>query len=170
MQLQLVQLIKSVILGSEISRQEIRGVPTVPRNSALPKDAEGTFNREAQQQSRSSWANVAGVGPGNGWVTVASSKKKLKKHPRDQRRALFVRNVQPHNCDPRDIMFEVNKALAHARAPVALRLVKMHYTDKGNLTCVMSENASADELLNSAPTVMGAVRTLDPEVAYMEKP
>lgn len=66
-------------------------------------------------------------------------------------------------------MFEVNKGLAHARAPVTIRLIKMHYTDKGNLTCVMSENASADELLNYAPTVMGAVRKLDPEVAYMEK-
>lgn len=66
LQLHLVQLIKSVIPGSETSRQKIRGVPTVPENSALPKDAEGTFNREAQQQSQSSWANVAGVGPGNG--------------------------------------------------------------------------------------------------------
>lgn len=168
-QLQLVQLIKSVISGPDTSRQDIRGVPTVPGNSALSKDAEGTLNREAQQQSRSSWANVAGVGPGNGWTTVTSGKEKLKKHPRDQRRALFVRNAQPHDCDPRDIMFEVNKALAHARAPVTVRLVKMHYTDKGNLTCVMSENASADELLNYAPIVMGAVRTLDPEVAYMEK-
>lgn len=30
-------------------------------------------------------------------------------------------------------------------------------------------NASADELLSYAPIVMGAVRELDPQVAYMEK-
>jgi hypothetical protein len=66
-------------------------------------------------------------------------------------------------------MFEVNKALAHARAHVTVRLTKMGYTDKGNLTGALSENASADELLNYAAVVMAAVKKLDPEVAYMEK-
>lgn len=60
-------------------------------------------------------------------------------------------------------MFEVNKALAHAR------VIKMRYTDKGNLTGVVSQNACADELLNYAPAVMATVKTLDPEVFYMEK-
>ena len=66
-------------------------------------------------------------------------------------------------------MIEVNKSLAHARAHVTVRLIEMSYTDKGNLTGVMSENACADELLNYAPAVMAAVKKLDPEVAYMEK-
>jgi hypothetical protein len=98
-----------------------------------------------------------------------NGKKRLKKHPRDQRRVLFVRNVRSHDCDARDIMFEVNKALAHARAHVMVRSTKMGYTEKGNLTDVMSENASAEELLNYAPTVMAAVKKLDPNVAHMEK-
>lgn len=67
------------------------------------------------------------------------------------------------------LCLKVNKALAHARAHVTVRLTKMGYTDKGNLTGVISENACADELLNFAPVVMAAVKKLDPEVAYMEK-
>ena len=66
-------------------------------------------------------------------------------------------------------MFEVNKALAHARAHVTVRMIRIGHTDKGNLTGVMSEDACADELLNYAPAVMAAVKKLDPEVAYMEK-
>jgi hypothetical protein len=66
-------------------------------------------------------------------------------------------------------MFEVNKALAHARAHVTVGSTKMGYTEKGNLTDVMSENASAEELLNYAPAVMAAVKKLDPNVAHMEK-
>jgi hypothetical protein len=100
---------------------------------------------------------------------VVNGKKRLNKHPRDQRRVLFVRNVRSHDCDARDIMFEVNKALAHARAYVTVRLTKMGYTEKGNLTGVMSEHACADELLNYAPVVMTAVKKLDPQVAYMGK-
>lgn len=102
------------------------------------------------QTAQPSWANVVRTGAGNGWTKVMNGKKKLKKHPRGQRRVLFIRNVRSHSCDPRDIMFEVNKALAHARAHVTVRLIKMGYTDKGNLTGVMSENACADELLNYA--------------------
>jgi hypothetical protein len=66
-------------------------------------------------------------------------------------------------------MFEVNKALAHARAHVTVRLTKIGYKCKGNLTGVMSEHACADELLNYAPVVINALKKLDPEVAYMEK-
>ena len=66
-------------------------------------------------------------------------------------------------------MFEVNKALTYTRAYVIVRLTKMGYTDKGNLTSMLSKNASADELLSYTAVVMVAVKKLDPEVAYMEK-
>jgi hypothetical protein len=66
-------------------------------------------------------------------------------------------------------MFEVNKALAHARAYITVRLTKIGYTEKGNLTGVISENASAEELLDYAPTVIAAVKKLDPKVTYIEK-
>lgn len=56
-------------------------------------------------------------------------------------------------------MFEVNKALAHARAHVTVRLTKIRYTEKGNLTGVISENASAEGLLNYAPVVMVELMT-----------
>jgi hypothetical protein len=43
-------------------------------------------------------------------------------------------------------MFEVNKALAYARADVTVRVIKIGYTEKGNLTGIMSENACAEDL------------------------
>ena len=103
------------------------------------------------------------------WTTVSNGKKKTKKHSLNQRRILFVRNAQSSNCDPRDIMFEVNKALANARAHVTVRLIKMGYTDKGNLTGVVGENACADEIFAHAPAVMAAVQKLDADVVYMDK-
>jgi hypothetical protein len=81
---------------------------------------------------------------------------------------LFAKNVQSYTCDPRDIIFEVNKALAYARASVTVRLIIMGYTERGNLTGVMSENACADDLFAYAPAVMAAVQKLDSEVAYMD--
>lgn len=92
-----------------------------------------------------------------GWTTVTSSKKKLKKHPLDQRRILFTRNSQSYACDPRDIMFEVNKALANTRAHTTIRLIKMRYTDKGNLSAVMRDNVCAEDLLEYTPTIMSVV-------------
>jgi hypothetical protein len=44
-------------------------------------------------------------------------------------------------------MFEVNKALTHARAYVAVRLVNLRYIEKGNLSGVVRENACPVELL-----------------------
>jgi hypothetical protein len=82
---------------------------------------------------------------------------------------LFVRNVKSYTCDPRDIMFEVNKALANSRAYVTVRLIKMGYTDKGNLTSVVGENAYAEEVFVYVAAVMAAVQKLDPEVAYMDR-
>jgi hypothetical protein len=156
-------------------KQETRSISTLPEKStsSSSRGTAQTSNRQTRPPLapvvQPSWANITESGASGGWTTVTNGKKKLKKHPRDQRRVLFVRNVQSHSCDPRDIMFEVNKALAHARAHVTVRLTKMGYTDKGNLTGVLSENASADELITYAAVVMAAVKKLDPEVAYMEK-
>jgi hypothetical protein len=66
-------------------------------------------------------------------------------------------------------MFEVNKALAHARANMTVRVIKMGYMEKGNLTGVMGENACADDLFAYAPAVMAAVQKIDSEVVYMDK-
>jgi hypothetical protein len=118
-----------------------------------------------------SWATVTGTGAqkSTGWTMVANGKKRTKKHSLDQRRILFVRNVQSHDRDPQDIMFEVNKALANARAHLTVRLIKMGYTEKGNLTGVMGENACAEDLFAHAQAVMAVVQKLDPEVVYMDK-
>lgn len=72
------------------------------------------------QPEQRTWANVTRTATqtATGWATVASRKRKPKKHPLEQRRILFARNSQPNQYDARDIMFEVNKALAHARADV----------------------------------------------------
>jgi hypothetical protein len=45
----------------------------------------------------------------------------------------------------------------------------MGYTEKGNLTGVVGENACADEVFAYALAVMAAVQKLDPEVGYMGK-
>jgi hypothetical protein len=82
---------------------------------------------------------------------------------------LFVRNVKSYTCDPRDIMFEVNKALANTRAHVTVRLIKIGYIDKGNLTSVVGENACAEEVFAYAAAVMAVVQKLDPKVAYMDR-
>ena len=142
--------------------------PTSGRSLRKSNSQEQTQSRRAVQPS---WADVASTGAQKmtGWTTVSNGKKKTKKHSLNQRRILFVRNAQSSNCDPYDIMFEVNKALANARAHVTVRLIKMGYTDKGNLTGVMGENACADEIFEYAPAVMAAVQKLDADVVYMDK-
>jgi hypothetical protein len=45
----------------------------------------------------------------------------------------------------------------------------MKYTEKGNLSCVLSEHACVEELLRHAPAVMAAVQKLDPAVVDVEK-
>jgi hypothetical protein len=90
------------------------------------------LHSQPTQESQRTWANVTRMATQTaaGWTTIANRKKKPKKHPLDQRRILFVRNSRSHQYDPRDIMFGDNKALAHARADVTVRLIKMKYTEK----------------------------------------
>ncbi|KAI7695416.1 hypothetical protein KC353_g17883 [Hortaea werneckii] len=123
------------------------------------------------QSAQRTWADVTRTGTQavDGWTNVSTRKKKLKKHPRDQRRVLFVRNSQSRFCDPRDIMFDINKALAHARAHVTVRLIKLKYTERGNLSGVLGEHACAEELLDYAPVVVPIVQKLDPAVIDVEK-
>jgi hypothetical protein len=78
-----------------------------------------------------------------GYTKVTNGKKKLKKHSLNERRVLFARNSQSHTRDPRDITFEVNTGLAPARAHVAVRLNSSRYTEKGNLSGVVREDACA---------------------------
>lgn len=142
--------------------------PTSGRPTRMP-DCQG--QTQPTRAAQPSWAAVASTGAQKmtGWTTVTNGKKRTKKHSLNQRRILFVRNAQSPNCDPRDIMFEVNRALANARAHVTVRLIKMGYTDKGNLTGVVGENACAEEVFAYAPAVMAAVQKLDAEVVYMDK-
>jgi hypothetical protein len=65
-------------------------------------------------------------------------------------------------------MFEVNRVLAYARARVTVRVINMGYTERGNLTGMMGENACADNLFAYATAVMAAVQNLDSEVMYMD--
>ena len=66
-------------------------------------------------------------------------------------------------------MFEVNKALTYARAKVIVRLIKMGYTEKGNLTGVMGESVYVEDLFAHAQAVMAVVQRLDPKVVYIDK-
>lgn len=148
-----------------------RTVPSA-RTDARPEHATQGIGDQVLtpgQAAQPSWASITEASKGSGWTTVANGKRKPKKHPLDQRRILFARNVQSRSCNPKDIIFEVNKALANARAHVTVRLIKMRYTEKGNLTSVVSQNACADGLLNYATVLMAAVKKLDPEVVLVEK-
>jgi hypothetical protein len=162
------------MLKNAPATENVRAVPAVETDATTGQRTHTAASRRQQHPMRTaqpSWAAVTGTGTQNlsSWTTVTNGKKKVKKHPLDQRRILFVRNVLSHTCDPRDIMFEVNKALAHARAGVSVRLITMGYTEKGNLTGVMGENACAEDLFAHAQAVMAVVQKLDPEVAYMDK-
>jgi hypothetical protein len=157
--------------------QILKNAPTTDNNEAAPLAeidvTSGRKMRVSRSQGRQqlmlvtqpSWAAVTGTGTQktSSWTTLTNGKKKMKKHPLDQRRILFARNVQSHPCDPRDIMFEVNKAPAHARAKVPVRLIKMGYTEKGKLTGVRGENACAEDLFAYARAVMAVVQKLDPK-------
>jgi hypothetical protein len=144
------------------------GTEAALRRSTRVSGSQG--QNKPTRAARPSWATVTstGVQKLTGWTTVANGKKKTRKHSLDQRHILFVRNFQSHDRDPQDIMFEVNKALANARAHLTVRLIKMGYTEKGNLTGVMGENACAEDLFAHAQAVMAVVQKLDPEVVYMD--
>lgn len=156
----------------EASERPGRGTPS---EVEAHKSTGAGLNQKLQSQpardAQRTWANVTRTAGQTvaGWATVSTCKKRPKKHPLDQRRILLVRSGESHQYDARDIMFEVNKALAHARAYVTVRIVKMKYTEKGNLSCVLSEHACAEELLEYAPVVMAAVQKLDPAVVSIEK-
>jgi hypothetical protein len=64
---------------------------------------------------------------------------------------------------------EVNKALAYARAHVAVRLINLRYIDKGNLSGVVHENAYAEDLLEFTLAVISIMQKLVPIVINVEK-
>lgn len=156
----------------EASERPGRGIPSeVEAHKITGAGVNQKLQSQPARDAQRTWANVTRTAAQTvaGWATVSTRKKKPKKHPLDQRRVLLLRSGQSHQYDARDIMFEVNKALAHARAYVTVRLVKMKYTEKGNLSCVLGEHACAEELLEYAPAVMSAVQKLDPAVVSIEK-
>jgi hypothetical protein len=169
----MLQRLEQMLNNSQ--RQDKDRVPLSSRDS-FPAGhvTEGPVRQGQQQPARvaqPSWADITGMGAqtSTGWITVMNGKKKSKKHPLDQRRILFARNSQSHTCDPRDIMFKVNKALAHARAHVTARLINLRYTEKSNLSRVVREKACAEDMLANAAIVMPAVQELDPAVVDLEK-
>jgi hypothetical protein len=66
-------------------------------------------------------------------------------------------------------MFEVNKALTHAQAHVAVRLINLRYIEKGNLSGMVRENAYIEDLLEFTPAVMSIIQKLDPAVINVKK-
>jgi DNA-binding ferritin-like protein len=155
-----------------VSEQVSQNIVPAVRAHAIPglRTDQQSYSQPTQVAQRT-WADVTRTATqaAAGWTTMTNGKRKLKKHALDQRRILFTRNSQSQQCDSRYIMFEINKALAHARAEVTVRIIKMKYTEKGNLSCVLSEHACAEELLRYAPAVMAAVQKLDPTVTNVEK-
>ena len=157
-------------------RDENENVDSPSKGVATARPSTQAAGDPGQQQSARveeplNWANVAGKGVQlkASWTTVTSGKKKPKKYPLDQRRVLFTRRSESSDLDPRDIMFEINKALAHARVSVAVRLINLKYTEKGNLSDIVSENACADDLFGYPAIVMPTVQKLDYAVVDMEK-
>ena len=96
-QLQITQLMNTVMEALQAPRQETGGTSPPPGDSVFPRGIVQTPNRRAKQQAAQgaqlSWANVMESGAGSGWTTITNGKKKSKKHPRDQRCVLFGRNI-----------------------------------------------------------------------------
>lgn len=92
-----------------------------------------------------------------------------KKQPMEQRRILFIMNDPQPKPDPRDVMFEVNRALAHARAETEVRTTNLRYTKNGHLSGLMSQNASADDLLRYRSPVFQKAREFDTLIVDLEK-
>jgi hypothetical protein len=61
------------------------------------------------------------------------------------------------------------KPFAHAKANVAVRLIGLRYTEKGNLSGLVGENADADDLLEYGTIVLSNVQRLDSAVTDVEK-
>jgi len=123
-----LEKMSGMILGSMASKNEASDRTKQASTPDVGTRTRASIRQGQQQPTRAtqqSWAAVASTRTQkpSGWTTVTHGKKKAKKLPLDQRRILFARNVQTHTCEPRDIMFEVNKALAHARANVTVRVI-----------------------------------------------
>lgn len=123
---------------------------------------------QATQQTWSKIVQKAAL-PANAWTTVVNRNKKTKKHPLEQRRILFVRDSPVPKSDPRDVMFEVNKALAHAKADVTVRLTNLRYSKKGHLSGLINENACAVDLLGYRQLALAAAHEVDPTIIDVEK-
>lgn len=122
-----------------------------------------------RQGTQKTWAKVVGaVAKSASARTTVVHKKKTKKHPLEQRRNLFVSNNMGPERDPKDVMFEVNKALAHKKADVTVRLISLRYTKKGHLSGLMHENANAD-LLRYGAVAFAAACKADPAIIDIEK-
>lgn len=100
---------------------------------------------------------------------MTNKNKKPKKHPLEQRRILFIRNDPAPKRDPRDVMFEVNRALVQAKAEAAVRLISLRYTKKGHLSGLMNETASAVDLLKYGAAVFAKVHGVDSTIIDIEK-
>ena len=112
----------------EASERPGRGIPSeVEAHKITGAGVNQKLQSQPARDAQRTWANVTRTAAQTvaGWATVSTRKKKPKKHPLDQRRVLLLRSGQSHQYDARDIMFEVNKALAHARAYVMVRIAKM---------------------------------------------
>lgn len=171
----LLERVSGMIPGSVFSNSE---TDNRTRQATIQKVGNQTQNAsQIPQVAKQTWAQRFGSGTQatSGWTTVSGRRKPsntktvLKKHPTDQRRILFARQSPTQQCDPRDIMLAINKALAREGADCTVRLVGLKYTKRGNLSGLTVEQACADDLLEYAATVLAAARTLDPAVASVEK-
>lgn len=126
----------------------------------------------SKQATQQTWSKIVqrAAKSATAWTTVVNNRnKKTKKHPIEQRRILFLRSNSAPASDPREVMFEVNKALAHAKADVTVRLTNLRYSKKGHLSGLMNESACADDLLGYGPLVLTAAQEVDPTITDVEK-
>lgn len=88
----------------EASAQANKSAATATSAQAKPGFATKTHSwSQPTQSAQRTWADItrAGTQSAAGWATVVNRKKKLKKHPLDQRRILFSRDSRMHHCDIR---------------------------------------------------------------------
>ncbi|KAI6247431.1 hypothetical protein HI914_04054 [Erysiphe necator] len=161
--------------------------PTADINTpALPispirtqKQSSQTFH---QTKSPKLYSKVVTVSSEKPWTVVGSLSAKSKKtqgsnsfptplkapRPERERRIIFRRraNMPPPTRNVAiEILYRLNKALQSKKLPAYMRFLKLGYNSAGNLTGLVSENATANMLLpNYGDILLKTVLELDKDV------
>lgn len=134
-------------------------IQTTPRHSAT-----ATSQTPQQAPQPASYSKIATANPEKPWTTVKPSKSKSQKtygttslpaplktaRPERERRIIFRRRAHASPLSRHvavEMLYRLNKVLQSKSLPTHMRFIKLGYNSSGNLTGLVSENATANMLL-----------------------